>query len=100
MFKSVAAPQHDDFSTRPRGNMSELKCYVAGTNEPDARRKRRKIEKVRTGFDVLLSRYPEWSGASSARNHEKLCCQLLPIGNELIGTPESANPVITRDPHF
>src|SRR6267154_1831810 len=98
MFKRAAAPQHDDFGARPRSDMSELKCYVSGTNEPNARRKRRKVEEVRTGFDVLFARYPEWSGASSARDHEKLCCQLLPIGNEVIGTAESANPVIGRNP--
>jgi hypothetical protein len=100
MFEGATAPQHDDFGARPRGNVSELKCYVPGTNETNARRKRRKVEKVRAGFDKLLARYPERSGASPARNHEKLCCQLLPIDNELIGTAESAKPVISRDPQF
>src|ERR1700730_7816934 len=100
MFERAAAPEHDDFSTGARGDMSKLKCYVTRTNESNATWERREVEKVRAGFDVLLARYPEWGGASSARNHEKLCRQLFAIGNELIGTAESANPVISRDPQF
>ena len=80
--------------------MSELKCYVTRANESNSTRERRKVEKVRAGFDVLLAGYLEWSGASTTRKHEKLGCQLLPIGNKLIGTGESANPVVSRDPQF